>query len=279
MLYNVFTIYFRTENIMTTLRLALPYQTSYSIKTDSIEFAAYLRIKYGKYLSESEEEAEIEISVTQNAACFDVVLDGEKKRTAQPMRIFDQYLFDNNRYDNSVLALHGAAVEYGGRAYLFLASSTAGKTTLCAYLLSLGFGFVTEDCILVDRSTFDIHPCTAPVHLRDGGLSVLRNYNAAPEKLFVTGEEEARRYVFAPENCVSGDIPLGRIFFIERTVSENAVLPMTTTERLVELLHSPITLYPVTSEYLKLLSRLAKEDCVRLKYSDMAYAAEVIQNE
>ena len=77
------------------------------------------------------------------------------------MRIFDQYLFDNNRYDNSVLALHGAAVEYGGRAYLFLASSTAGKTTLCAYLLSLGFGFVTEDCILVDRSTFDIHPCTA----------------------------------------------------------------------------------------------------------------------
>ena len=78
MLYNVFTIYFRTENIMTTLRLALPYQTSYSIKTDSIEFAAYLRIKYGKYLSESEEEAEIEISVTQNAACFDVVLDGEK---------------------------------------------------------------------------------------------------------------------------------------------------------------------------------------------------------
>ena len=54
---------------------------------------------------------------------------------------------------------------------------------------------------------------------------------------------------------------------------------MTTTEKLAELLHSPITPYPITSEYLKLLSRLAKEDCVRLKYSDMAYAAEVIQNE
>lgn len=263
---------------MPILRLALPYQTSYSIKTDSIELAVFLRIKFGKYISESEKEAEIDITVTQNTDGFAVVLDGEKKRTTQPMRILDQYLFDNNRYDESVLALHGAAVEYGGRAYLFLASSSSGKTTLCTYLLSLGFGFVAEDCILIDRSTFDIHPCTAPVHLRDGGLSVLREYNAAPQELFITGEEEARRYVFTPENCVSRVIPLGRIFFIERTASENAVLPMTTTEKLTELLHSPITLYPITGEYLKLMSRLAKENCVRLKYCDMAYAAEVIQN-
>jgi len=41
---------------------------------------------------------------------------------------------------------------------------------------------------------------------------------------------------------------------------------------------SPITTYPITAEYLQLLSRLTKTNCRQLVYSDMAFVAEVIRH-
>ena len=62
----------------------------------------------------------------------------------------DEIIFDNTNYDRRIFALHGAAVEWKGKGYLFLAATASGKTTLASYLTSQGFGYITDDCILLD---------------------------------------------------------------------------------------------------------------------------------
>ena len=42
---------------------------------------------------------------------------------------------------------------------------------------------------------------------------------------------------------------------------------------------APITDYTVNGEYIRFISRLAATACYELFYSDMAYVAQVIQNE
>lgn len=56
-------------------------------------------------------------------------------------------------------------------------STGAGKTTLTAYLVSRGFRYITEDCILINYADELVNPCPLPLHLRDGGAKVLSENN------------------------------------------------------------------------------------------------------
>lgn len=243
-----------------------PLQTSFAFVLNDFSAIEQLKIKYGNYLTEADD-------VTADVVTVDCT------SFAAPVTAIDRYVFDHTAYDESVLALHGGAVEWRGEAYLFLAATTSGKTTLTSYLTSCGCGYVTDDCILIDRSDFCVHPFTTPIQLRDGGLEVLKRYQAVPEGLALLEEGDAlRRWVYTPENRVKEELPLKRIFFIERTEHENAVINMTTTERMTALMKSPITNYTITGDYLRLLSCLAKVECHVLRYCDMRYVKELIQN-
>ena len=70
--------------------------------------------------------------------------------------------------------LHGAAVEYKGLACLFLDPSNIEKT-LCAYLINIGFGYITEDCILLGRENLFVYACMTPLHIWDGKMNALKN--------------------------------------------------------------------------------------------------------
>ena len=188
-------------------------------------------------------------------------------------------MFDNTVYDERILALHGAAVEYDGYCHLFLASTTSGKTTLTSYLTSNGFGYLTDDCILLDRSDYKIHPFTTPIQLREGGLAILNQCNSVPKDIRKLDEPPAlTRYVYTHEGCVHRPVPLKNVYFIKLTEGENYLSDMSTTERMTELLKSPITPYGITKEYLCFISRLAKTNCQRLFYSDMNFVKDVITN-
>jgi len=181
--------------------------------------------------------------------------------------------------DSSIFALHGAAVEYNCKAYIFLASTTSGKTTLASYLVSNSFGYITDDCILLDKNNFTIHPVKAPIQLRTGGLKVLKDYKAEPQNIEVIENEKDLRYVYMPDNYINNPLPIEKIFFIRRTANINSLIPMNTTTRITELMKSPIREYPVTSEYIRFISQLTKYECQYLLYHDMNYVIEVIKNE
>lgn len=262
---------------MTTVTIQRPYQTVFVIQTNCENLVCSLRLQYGKYLCEDGEAGGWMISVVKHDASYRVEYAGKTIETGCPLEKIDSILFEHTRFDDRIFAMHGAAVEWQGKATLFLAATTSGKTTLAGYLANRGFGYITDDCILLDRTSLMVTPFCTPLHLRKGGLEVLRRYRAAPDKPTLLDDPVIRRYIHTPENCVTEPLPLGRIFFITRTEQENHVIPMSGNEKMAALMKSPITDYPVTGEYIRFLSSLAQTaDCRRLYYCDMDYVAEVI---
>lgn len=263
------------------LCLSLPFQRPYFLFTDCPVFEQSLSTKYGMYIHRcTETKTGISLSVLKATGKYRFTSPHKDILTDCPLYELDRYLFEHADYDPCILALHGAAVEWKGGGYLFLAATQSGKTTLTSYLTSWGFGFLTDDCILLDRKDFRIYPNAEPIHLREGGLAVLKKYGAVPPDLRAVGEDPSLlRYVYTPPKIAAEAVPLRCIYFPERTEEENSVTSMTANERLVSLMKSPIISYSVTGDYLRLLSRLARVRCYRLRYKDMDYVKERIQNE
>lgn len=263
---------------MKLLSLKMPHQAEWIIETDCPEIISKLEMKYGKYVSECKGFRRPEISIFKNHSIdYTFATENSVINTDCPIFHLNRFLFDNPSYDDNILALHGAAVEWEGKCYVFLASTTTGKTTLTSYLIHCGCGYLTDDCVLLDRSSYMVYPCSMPLHLREGGVKVLEAYNALPEELSRLAERDGFcRYVYTPQSTVECAVPLGEIFFLERTEAENAVVPMSSAEKLTSLLKSPITSYPITAEYLRFLSNLGKAHCKLLKYCDMNFVKEVI---
>ncbi len=253
---------------MKTFFLSPPFQDACRILLQDGQSIRPFQLKYGAYFSAKPPHDDKPMQTIDLSA------------SPTPLSELDRRLFEHPTYADSILALHGAAVEWNGKAHLFLAATTSGKTTLTSYLTSNGFGYLTDDCILLGREDFWVHPYTTPIQLRDGGLEVLRAYAAEPEGLELLEEENAlRRFVYTPQNCAEEPLPLASIFFIERTEHENAVIDMSVNERMTALMRSPITNYRVDGDYLRLLSRLARVDCQILRYCDMNFVKELIQRE
>ena len=265
---------------MNTVYLEFPHQSSFSITTNSPELVENLHLQYGKYLKEQiAAKADFEISATKGGDSYHFLSPQDDRVTKYPLHDIDAFIFNNNVYEPSVFAMHGAAVEWQGDCYIFLAPTTSGKTTLTAFLTSHGFRYLTDDCILLDRSELTVCPQATPIQLRDGGLDVLRSLRIEPKELKLLEEAPAlRRFVYTPQKCTEDSIPLKAIYFINRTKNENKLISMSTTERITELMKSPITQYPVTAEHLRFITRLSKTDCYRLNYHDMNYVKELIQN-
>jgi len=74
-------------------------------------------------------------------------------------------------------------------------------------------------------------------------------------------------------------MPLGGVYFIERSENENMTADISTNEKMTEFMKAPITDYEITPEYLRLLARLARTICRKLIYKDMDFVAETIREE
>jgi len=269
----------KKAKIMITLFYKSEFETTFSVTTDCNVTAKKLRLMYGEALSETPTAVKHEICITKENGAYIFSVSDISFMTDTPVQSLNKYLFDNASYSDRVFALHGAAVERNGECYIFLASTGSGKTTLTSYLTSCGFGYLTDDCILLDRDNFTVHPCPAPIQLRDGGAEALKRYGAFPDNTELLEEPPTlRRLVFTPKSCADKSIPLKSIYFIKRSDDENKIIDMPTTERITELMRAPITPYAVTGEHLRFIVKLAKVNCQRLVYSDMDFVKELIEN-
>lgn len=263
-----------------TLYLSAPYQTAYSITTDNSDLEKLLRMRYGRYLTaESEDGRQYRsVVISKYRRAFNMQCGEKLYRTRVPLRAFDSYMLKTVEFDDKVIAFHASAVECGGKAYVFLARSGAGKTTLCAYLTAHGFGYITEDCVLIDRETLRVYPYTAPLRLRPGGITALEAAGVCLPPLKRMLEGELFRYIYEPDNPVEKPLELGGIYFILRTLNMNAAIDMTGTTKMHQLMLSPMIPYPVDGEFLRLMTKIGSVPCRNLVYKDMNYAAEVLEN-
>lgn len=253
---------------------------NYEINTNCQKFAQSLKLQFGTYLKESMSESSYEINIWKNSNetySFESAM-GEWV-TDRPLNSLEDILFNTTTFSENIIALHGAAIEYNGYSYVFLAPTTTGKTTLTAYLTHLRFGYITEDCVLVDKNNLVIYPYTCPIHLRWGGIDVLNKYGINIENLEFLDDPVSSRYVYTPKNSVQNSTPLKKIFFISRHKKENKIISMTASESVRALLQSSITVPQLTSDYIKSITDISKTGCSKLKYSDMEYVAKVIKEE
>ena len=291
---------------MITLYLTTPYHPPYMLRTNCSSLAPLLYSKHGNYITESPVPVAHTITAVSMASSadassgvsrklsspisYEITYNDSQFITSSPLLAIEDILYKHRSFDPAVFALHGAAVEHDGRACLFLGSTTSGKTTLTSFLVSRGFGYITDDCILLHRNTYMIHPYTTPLHLRHGGLTILNQYGLYPEPLEQIDDTSFPRYVHTPKNCITTPLPLGKIFFIRRTKQEdstqkqnntdynNHIEAMDITKRMTSLMKAPIIDYSVDTCYLQFIAGLSKVPCYQLFYNDMNYVMEVLRN-
>lgn len=251
----------------------------YEINTNCEKIMKLLYLQFGRYVSDqAKNEIYYRINISfQFDGSYVVGYDDKKIITDKPLSILEDIMFDTTTFYKNIIALHGAAVEYKGKAYILLAPTTSGKTTLTAYLTSNGFNYITEDCVLLYKNEMLIYPYTCPVHLRFGGVEVLKKYGINIENLELLEDASGSRYVYTPENYLKSPLPLGSIFFICRNEAENKICDMTVSESIQELMKSAITVPDISGAYIQGIAKIARTGCSRLVYSDMKYVADVIK--
>lgn len=262
---------------MLKINIMPPCQTGFTVETDCSKLANSLILKHGKY-AKADNNADFTITAIKKGEMYEIAFGEKKITTKLALRTVEDIMYENRKYDESIFAVHGGAVEYNNGAYLIVAATTSGKTTLTAYLSSRGLGYITDDCILINRESFEVVPFNTPIHLRGGGYDVLCNLGCIPKETQLLDDVSIKRYVYTPDKCVTRPLPLKKIFFINRTSDTNEIREMSTTEKITALLKSPITNYEMNGNYLAFISRLAKVTCQELYYSDMSFVYEVIKN-
>lgn len=264
---------------MLTINIIPPFQTAFTIHTNCQTLGELLLLKYGKFATTSDCIATDVITAIKTYENYKVCYKDNQFFTKQPLQEIINIMRTNRVFNKNIFAIHGAAVAHNNETYLFLAATTSGKTTLTGYLTTYGFGYLTDDCILLDKESFQVYPFCTPVQLREGGYNILKSLGYLPDNVEFLNDTSIKRYVYTPKNCVRTPLPLKRIFFINRTENRNDLEDMNATKRMISLLKSPITEYELDRTYLKFISKLSKIPCHELYYCNMDYVAKVIQNE
>lgn len=77
--------------------------------------------------------------------------------------------------EDGYLFLHGAAVSINNKSVLLLGESNAGKSTTSMYLLKKGYQYITDDKAVININNHSIMLFDRPIHLRLGGIELLKN--------------------------------------------------------------------------------------------------------
>lgn len=228
---------------------------------------------YGQYCSSERDGAGIVLTVKAVNDGYLLTWRDKSILTSDPIGQIHNILFAEKKIQPDIFALHAGGVCNNGKAYIFAASTTTGKTTLIAYLTQMGFEYISDDCLFIDMNDLSVYPCHLPVHLRSGGVDVLNRYNVIPDNITYVNE----RYVYTPAKLSPLKMELEKIFFISRTTSECETRGFTKTKALKQLMLSPIVTYPISKRYIEFLNLLSSY-CFTMKYNNMEYVLNQINN-
>lgn len=258
--------------------LSLPDRKyDYCIVTDCPELMDTIEVLYRGYLRNEAERACTELQVYRiGREEYQVMFEGKTDVQNDPIRFVNNTLFENPFFNEDILALHGAAIRVGSEAVLFLGPTGAGKTTLTAYLVSRGFRYITEDCILINYANELVNPSPLPLHLRDGGVDVLSGNNIVLNYQYVD-YYSLKRYIFIPPNVERSPMPIGAVYFINRQDENiNRVYPLKTEDAFIRLIKSQFTRYPLKSPYIQMIKKIASRPCYQLEYTRMSFVDDIV---
>lgn len=86
--------------------------------------------------------------------------------------IIHQCVVDND----SGHAIHAAAISTAVGSVLLPGSSGSGKTTFCTWLVSKGYGYLSDELLLLGGTTGELHPLTRPLSIKLGAVAALSSF-------------------------------------------------------------------------------------------------------
>ena len=264
--------------------ICLPAKTkNFLIQSSQPEIIDMLILVYGRYcclINHNHRESIIINVMKRYDGLYDIICDSPNitymKITKDPIQEIKKIILENPFSSPSVMVFHGAAVKRNKGAYVFLAPTHGGKTTLTSFLLNKGYCYISEDCTIVDMQDLHIIPCVTPIHLRPGGVKVLEEYgifNNYP----VIQTENVERYIYFPKLASQTNESIDGIFFLGRTTTTNKVQGLSKTQCIDFLLKS--LMYPpqFNSRLFSFLNRLSGINTFSLSYCDMEYVDNILR--
>ena len=236
---------------MSHIYICLPFHDILCVSSNCPAVINGLFMLFGSYITTTLEgfnscETIHKVVINKRESVYRFEVDGELGDTLNPLILINNLLMHSFVQDGDVLALHGAAIEFDKIAFVFLASSGKGKSTLVSYLVANGFGYVTDDCLLINSKKLIVYPCTTPIHLRKGGFDVLKEYGAAPSDFAILEGLNEERFVFTPNYCCNNPLEIRCVFFSEYNNAYNDCCELPSVERVQELLISPMKSYKMS---------------------------------
>ena len=248
------------------------------ITTESIKVAKWLALYYGCYFRPNNAiiKTTIEISETDNK--YKITYNNTTIITDSFIKDFSDLLREITVSDSNVFVLHGASIEYHNEAYVFLAPSTGGKTTLTSYLCERDFGYVTDDFTIIDKESLSIIPTNKPIHLRLKSLFLLNNTYNFKIKTYNLDDGFTKRFIYQPNNICVESIPIRSIYFLKRNNETNKISKVPNVEKPINLLKSLMFSKNVANDVLS-INKLSKYPCYILEYSDLGFVEKLILEE
>jgi len=183
-------------------------------------------------------------------------------------------------HQKSFIQLHAGAVCKDGEAILFPADSGLGKTTLVISCVLAGFDCLSDDIILVEPHSLEMHPFPRLLHVREDTLHLFPQLKS--QALFVGDDDGEACYYMGREaireDC-SADIAKPRAVVIPHYEpnSQTSLEAIGQTEAVSALMAQCINWARHGENGIHFLAELLKRvETYRLRYSNAIEAAELL---
>lgn len=190
-----------------------------------------------------------------------------------------QWEFNRVVLERSQLTIHAAAVEIGGLAYIFPASSMSGKTTLAGWMSIHGAGYVADEIVALDPQ-LRAASYRRPLGLRHGGpLEQFLVADVPVQPRFEAYEMLAPVSGLGVTSFPTGPWPVGGIVFPKyEDGAATIILPMSRSLTLERLCESAPGLARHGRSVFTQLAQLAREvPAVAMVLSDLSEADEALR--
>lgn len=240
-------------------------EPNFLILTEKQELANTLQLEYGSFISpEPPSDTTFQMDLTQYPEIQEELL------------LIEDTMYDRTRVQTGYLALHAATVEFNGKVYLLAGKTESGKSTLTAFLCSNGCGYYSDDLAIINQKTLQVSPYPRPIHLRQGGLSVLQKNGVSTESSITFSYGAFCRTTMPLEPALTPQAEIGAILFLERNTEINQAECMTKDEGFVQLVKNQFVYSALEPSQIALFQRIGTKPLIKMKYKDMEYVKQWI---
>ena len=189
----------------------------------------------------------------------------------------NRYLLHNIRCNPDFFIFHGGVLEKDGNAYVFLANSRTGKSTLMAYLSQKGWTYINDDYVIISQVSRNVVPDSYPLHLRIGGIDYLNrekvNINIdcyIPYQYSRNAVTDKGKYIVASAYSKTQELPIKGFFFLDRSqeyAKKHRLTKESVNDALKSLLTASFHAYSLRAEIISFMILLA-DKCYSLCYTN-----------